>query len=67
MTASFNYRYANLTAAEARDEAMIVIRSAARSGQWDDLPERLVALRNLIRYAPIPAFVRKDEDGTGKS
>ena len=54
MSTGFEKRYAGLTRDECRSAAMWLIQKAAQTCEWDDLPERLLELRKVMSYAPVP-------------
>jgi hypothetical protein len=55
-------KYAGMSPKECDREALRLVRMAYVNAKWDDdLAERLMELRKVKRYAPLPAFaVKKD-------
>ena len=54
MSTGFEKRYAGLTRDECQHTAILIMRHAVQTGKWDDLPERLLELRKIMAYAPVP-------------
>jgi hypothetical protein len=54
MSTGFEKRYAELTREECQLEAMLIMIHSVQTGKWDDVPERLMELRKVMAYAPVP-------------
>jgi hypothetical protein len=54
MSTGFEKRYAGLTRDECQHTAILIMRHAVQTGKWDDVPERLMELRKVMAYAPVP-------------
>ena len=62
MSTGFEKRYAGLTREECQLEVMMRIEQAVMTHQWDDLPERLLALRRIMAYAPVPIAIKEEKN-----
>ena len=54
MSTGFEKRYAGMTREECHHAAMLIMIHAVQTGKWDDVPERLMELRKVMSYAPVP-------------
>lgn len=59
----FAQRYASYTASQCEREAIKLLHHAWVSGEWKkDLPERLLELRKVAGYAPVPKLPERHRE-----
>jgi hypothetical protein len=56
LSINFERRYAGFTREQAQEQAMRLMQQSLKTGKWNDLPERLLALRRVMDYAPVPSL-----------
>ena len=62
MSTRFEKRYAGMTGEECQQEALLIMHHATVFDKWSDIPERLLALRKVMSYAPIPIAPKEEKE-----